>query len=139
MAQPPKHQGSCLCGGVRFEIAGPLAPIQICYCSQCRKAQGGPLGSNIPVKVDQLTWLAGRDLLREYESSPGKLRAFCSHCGSPVYSARPSKPEVLRIRAGLLDEPVATPVELHQHLASRCSWWPEPDDELPHFDGPKHD
>jgi hypothetical protein len=33
---PPIH-GSCLCGGVEFEIDGPLMAPLNCHCSQCRK------------------------------------------------------------------------------------------------------
>ena len=123
--------GSCLCGQVRFVIHGELGGIQVCYCSQCRKAQGGPLATNIPVRQAQIEWVAGLDYLRNFESSPGKLRAFCSQCGSPVYSQRSSLPDVLRIRAGLLDEPVKTALTSHQHVASRAAWWPVPDDGLP--------
>lgn len=123
--------GSCLCGQVRFEIHGELAGIQICHCSQCRKAQGGPLATNIPVRQEQIRWIAGRDQLRHFESSPGKLRAFCPRCGSPVYSLRSSLAGVLRIRAGLLDEPSRASLASHQHVASRASWWPLPEDGLP--------
>ena len=35
--------GGCLCGAVRYEVTGPLAPIQLCHCGQCRKAQGSAL------------------------------------------------------------------------------------------------
>ncbi len=125
------HTGSCLCGCVRFSIHGPLAPIQICHCSQCRKAQGGPLAANIPVPVNQIEWISGQELLREFESSPGKLRAFCASCGSPVYSRRASLAGVLRIRAGLLDEPLDAVLAFHQHVRSRASWWPLCDDGLP--------
>ena len=131
------HTGSCLCGGVRFAIHGELPPIQVCHCSQCRKAQGGPLATNLPVQTDALTWLAGQETLHEYESSPGKMRAFCQNCGSPVYSRRTAMPQVLRIRAGLLDEPLHTSLAFHQHVASRAQWWPTPDDALPHYDAAK--
>ncbi|MDR0216503.1 MAG: GFA family protein [Comamonas sp.] len=123
--------GSCLCGQVRFAIHGELAGIQVCHCSQCRKAQGGPLATNIPVNQEQIRWIAGRDQLRHFESSPGKLRAFCPQCGSPVYSQRSSLAGVLRIRAGLLDEQVRTSLDSHQYVASHASWWPVPDDGLP--------
>ncbi len=131
-ALPELHHGACLCQGVRFTIEGPLAPIQICHCAQCRRAQGGPFVANIPVDSDRLRFVSGQALLRRYESSPGKLRAFCSVCGSPVYSQRASLPGVVRIRAGLLAEPVGTVPQFHMHVDSRCSWWPI-HDELPRY------
>lgn len=39
---PMLLKGSCRCGGVRFEVGSHTpAPYQLCYCSICRKQQGG--------------------------------------------------------------------------------------------------
>ena len=119
------YTGSCLCGGVRFEIEGELAPIQVCYCGQCRKAQGTPLVTNIPVDRGAVNFLSGEALLSRYESSPGKLRVFCSRCGSPVFSERPTTaPGVVRLRAGLLDGPLDIRPEVQIYAAHRSNWWP---------------
>lgn len=128
------HTGSCLCGGVRFRIDEELQPIQICHCSQCRKAQGTPFATNTPVASDKFTLHGGADLLTEFESSPGKKRVFCSRCGSPVYSYRTAQPGMLRIRAGLIDEPLQARPVAHIYAASRCNWW-SMDDALPQYPG----
>lgn len=120
--------GSCLCGGVRFRIDAALAPIQICHCSQCRKAQGGPFATNTPVAASSFQLLSGEDLLTSFESSPGKQRVFCRRCGSPIYSHKASLPGVLRIRAGLIDEPVSVSLAAHFQTGSKASWWPIEDD-----------
>ena len=126
------HSGSCLCGGVRFSVEGALQPIQICHCAQCRKAQGGPFASNMPVKTDAFSLHSGADLLQHFESSPGKERAFCRRCGSPVYSRRTSLPGVLRIRAGLFEQPLPVQPSLHAYVAGKANWWTIHDD-LPQF------
>lgn len=126
------HHGSCLCGGVSYRINAALEPIQICHCSQCRKAQGTPLVTNTPVLEKDFELLSGAELLKAFESTPGKQRIFCSHCGSPIYSRNITAPGVLRIRAGLIDEPVTATLAAHFHVASKCSWWPINDD-LPKF------
>lgn len=104
---PASYRGSCLCGAIRFRIHAELAPIQVCHCAQCRKAQGGPFATNIPIARAAFELVAGGQLLRGFESSPGKTRHFCAACGSPVYSSRAARPETMRIRAGLIDEPLA--------------------------------
>ena len=38
--------GSCLCGGVAFEMRGQLKAITACHCTQCRKQTGNLLGIN---------------------------------------------------------------------------------------------
>lgn len=133
-ALAPIHQASCLCGGIRLIVSGTLPPIQVCHCSQCRRAQGGPFATNLPIREDQLTWLSGEDLVQVYASSDDKQRCFCRRCGSPLFSRRGSLPGVLRLRAGLLEGDVDSRVGLHMHWASRAPWWADDDDGTPHHD-----
>jgi hypothetical protein len=124
--------GSCLCGAVAFEISGKLGPAVYCHCSQCRRANGSAFAANADVRAKYLEFTRGRDLIHEYESTPGKFRAFCSRCGSPMYSRRPAQPEILRIRLGTLDaDPGRRPL-LHGHAASKAPWH-EISDALPRF------
>ena len=128
--------GSCLCGGIRFRIddgAPPLQPIQVCHCTQCRKAQGGPFATNIPVDAAAFTLQDEEGLLRGYESSPGKERLFCSRCGSPVLSRRTALPGLVRVRAGLIDGPLPVRPGWHFHVGSKADWWTIGDD-LPRFE-----
>lgn len=127
------YDGACLCGGIRFRVLAALAPIQLCYCSQCRRAQGGPFAAVIPVPAEALQWLAGEHLLQAYASSNGKERVFCQRCGSPVFSRREALPGVLRMRAGLFEGPLPVAPSWHAYTASACNWWPIPQDGLPRF------
>ncbi|MEE3320692.1 MAG: GFA family protein [Pseudomonadota bacterium] len=126
------YTGSCLCGGVAFEIAGELEPIQVCHCQQCRKAQGTALVTNIPVKTKALHWVRGEALLKPFESSSGKQRVFCRECGSPIYSCLDTLPGIVRIRAGLLNEPLKTRPAFHFYVESACNWW-QINDDLPQY------
>ncbi len=128
--------GSCLCGGIQFTITGPLNPIQLCHCQQCRKAQGAPFASNVPVDVNNLEFTQGQELFGEFESQTreGKYRVFCSRCGSPIMSRLSTKPDVVRVRVGTLDEPFTGKIALHQFVAHKAAWWDIPDD-LPQHDG----
>ncbi|MFL1406849.1 GFA family protein [Marinobacter sp. M1N3S26] len=128
------YTGSCLCGGIQYEIRGELAPVQICHCQQCRKAQGAALVTNIPVPTDQFSMTQGEDLLKVFESSPGKQRVFCNRCGSPILSRLESLPGVVRIRAGTLDGEPPLRLMDHAYVGSKASWWPIIDD-LPRLEG----
>jgi hypothetical protein len=128
--------GSCLCGGVKFSISGELQPLQLCHCVQCRKAQGTAFATALPIKTDAFTLRSGAELLRHFESSPGKERAFCSRCGSPIYSRRASRPEALRVRAGSIDQPLPVRPAFHQHVASKANWWTICDDIKQYPEGP---
>jgi len=126
------YTGSCLCGGIQFQIATELAPVEVCHCRKCRKAQGTPFATNSPIKSDAFLLIGGETLLAEYESSPGKKRAFCRRCGSPIYSSRASLPGLLRIRVGLIDDPVSARPIAHAYVSEKCNWWTI-SDSLPQF------
>lgn len=128
--------GSCLCRAVRFEVSGPLAAIQVCHCGDCRKAQGSAFGTNLPVATGDFRLLSGADHLQAYESSPGKERVFCRVCGSPIFSRLTARPDLVRLRAGTLDAPVASEIGFHFHTASKADWWPITDDK-PQYPGDK--
>ena len=123
------HAGSCLCRAVRYEVDGDLPPIQLCHCGACRKAQGGPFGTNIPVETSKFHQLSGAVDLRIYDSTPDKERVFCGRCGGPLFSRLKSKPEVMRIRAGTLDGVVESEIGFHFYTASKANWWPITDDK----------
>lgn len=133
MSTPTLTGGRCLCGCIRFEIEGELAPIDICHCEQCRKAQGTPFATNLPVNAGAFRFTQGEEMLCEFESSPGKRRAFCSRCGSPILGRRDDRPQTVRVRAGTLDGPLSTRPIAHFHVASKCNWW-SIDDALPRFE-----
>ena len=128
----PQYTASCLCGGVQLALDAEPGPINVCHCVMCRKAQGGPFATNIPVAASAFQLLSGEEVLKAYESSPGKERLFCGHCGSPVYSRRKSVPSVVRVRAGLINEPLQSGLAWHAYMGASCNWWPI-NDGLPQF------
>jgi len=52
---------------------------------------------------EHFRWLKGEEKLSAFESSPGKLRYFCSVCGSHLVAERVSQPHVI-VRVATLDE-----------------------------------
>jgi len=118
----PVLEGGCLCGGVRFRIDGKLGPAGYCHCKECQRASGSAFASNAPARTQYFSLTSGAELVSEYESSPGKFRAFCRRCGSPIYSRRDSEPELRRIRLGSLDgDPDRRPV-LHVWVSENAPW-----------------
>ncbi|QCF27201.1 GFA family protein [Hydrocarboniclastica marina] len=132
-------QGCCLCERIQYEYSGELGPIAMCHCSQCRRAQGSAFATNSPILASQFRFTAGQESVKEYESRPGKKRAFCRECGSPLYSRLDSKPDVLRLRIGTLTTPIDARPSHHIYANSAAEWF-EFTDGLPRFaeleDGP---
>lgn len=102
--------GSCLCGGVAFEIDALAGPIGHCHCATCRKAHSAAFSTTARVRREHFRWVRGSEQLKYYESSPGKRRHFCSNCGSQIFAEWTDQPEVI-LRLGVIDsDPGARPV-----------------------------
>jgi hypothetical protein len=75
--------GSCLCGGVRFEVSGALRPVVACHCTQCRK-QSGHFGAFTACDNEHLTF-STKSTLAWYRASAMASRGFCNCCGSLLF------------------------------------------------------
>src|SRR5262249_1463634 len=129
MSQPasqsiPAHRGSCLCGAVKYELSGQIRFASHCHCSMCRKAHGAAFGRYGGVSADKFRLTQGQDALREFHSSPGVTRSFCSHCGSPITWTSDQHPEHVAFTLGTLETPLADlPGMRHIHVASKAPWY----------------
>jgi hypothetical protein len=126
-------RGSCLCGGIRYEVTGDLELTLNCHCSMCRKATGAAFRSRARVPAAAFRWVAGEQLLSRYESSPGQVRTFCSVCGSTLVTIFPNAPEALGLAMGTLDDDPGVKPSFHVHVASKAPWH-EITDSLPQFE-----
>jgi hypothetical protein len=124
--------GSCLCGGVRYEINGELRAALNCHCSMCRKAHGAAFRSRARVRAADFKWVAGEELLSWYESSPGNHRGFCRICGSALLSRFDHDPKYHGLPLGALDDDPGIKPGLHIHVGSKAPWF-DITDVLPQY------
>ncbi len=124
-------RGSCLCGSVRWEIDGPARHMSHCHCSMCRKAHGAPFATYLSANLDDYRLVAGAEVIRQHESSPGFTRAFCATCGSVVPMIVDGRRAV--IPAGCLDDDPGIRPAAHIFVASKAPWHPIADN-LPRHD-----
>ena len=103
--------GSCLCGGVRFEVTLPFTRAIHCHCSRCRK-HSGAFGLTVGhVPMSQVHVLQGEELIRVFEPPGGRVKAFCSQCGSSLFGGAWPDGEMASVRLGALDgDPEVRPV-----------------------------
>jgi hypothetical protein len=123
-------KGSCLCGGVRYEIDGELGAVTNCHCSLCRKMSGSAFSSGSTIPTASFRIVEGQELLKEWASSPGYHRKFCGRCGSPILKRKAKDPEKIRVRVGTLDSDPGVKPSKHLHVSSKASWV-EIKDDLP--------
>lgn len=125
------NRGSCSCGAVRYELAGPVQLMNHCHCSRCRKHSGSAFGSFLHAEGAGFRWVAGIDARRSYTPEGGTERAHCATCGSPVPILENGGADVI-VPAGSLDtDPGIRPV-FHAFAAAAAPWH-EITDDVPRF------
>ena len=78
-------RGSCLCGGVRFEVDPPFIQASHCHCERCRKHSGTAVCTQARVLREQFRLLQGEELIKVYGRGEGAVKAFCLNCGSSLF------------------------------------------------------
>ncbi|WP_413584486.1 GFA family protein [Bdellovibrio sp. HCB274] len=130
-------RGSCLCGGVVFEVETVTGPFELCHCSRCRKATGSAFMPAVGVLREGFRFLKGTDLIKIYDAPvrktpPGYRSIFCGVCGSPVPDPTDNSPE-FEIAAGVLDDDPGFRPDKHIFVEVKSPWFTITDD-LPQMD-----
>jgi len=124
--------GGCLCRAVRYTITAEPIATRVCWCRDCQYLGAGNATVNLVCKAAAVT-ITGP--LRSYNSladSGNRMhRQFCEACGTPVTSAAESRPHLLILRAGTLDDPEIARPGMTIWTDSAPSWACI-DDALPH-------
>jgi hypothetical protein len=120
--------GSCLCGGVRFEVAQPFLRISACHCESCKKISGGVGTVSGRARTEDVRILEGEELLTTYQPAEGSAKTFCSRCGTNLFGAGWPESEFTSVRLSALDHPYEGRIEQHIYVRSIAPWEVLPDD-----------
>jgi len=116
-------KGSCLCGGIQYEVNGVFGSVVHCHCSMCRKATGAAFRTRAAVPTASFRWLAGESLLSKYESSPGETRTFCRVCGATLPTFFRDHPDQIGLPLGTLDDDPGVRPSAHVFVDSKAPWF----------------
>ncbi len=110
-----KLEGSCCCGAVKFTFTSQTPyPFMRCYCSICRKTDGGGGYAINIMGIASTLKVRGKNALGVFRArirdkpgdrgtlSPGR-RHFCAKCGSPLWVWDPRWPEWIYPFASAID------------------------------------
>ena len=122
------HEGGCLCGAVRYRIAGPALFASLCHCASCRRATGAPVAAFVGVQAESYREIDGER--RIYESSPGVRCGFCGRCGTSLTYEGDRWPGEIHIYTATLDDPETFPPTAHTYIVDRIPWF-DTEDDLP--------
>jgi hypothetical protein len=117
------YTGGCSCKAIWYEVtAEPLQMVQ-CQCRDCQESTGSGHASALvfPKKAVKLfgnpTYYA-----TQADSGNTKRRAFCSICGSPLYTLLDGMPDLFAIKVGSLDDPSIFQPQIVLYTDSGHAW-----------------
>ena len=121
---PASFSGGCACGAIRYQAEGePLFSLN-CHCRDCQRETGSAFAPILAVLRATFTLTRGRPRYFELTADSGQTttRAFCPECGSRLFGQPGSRPDIVTIRVGSLDDPSAFRPNRDIFTASAQPW-----------------
>jgi hypothetical protein len=113
-------QGGCLCGAVRYSVAGPPVQTTLCHCVDCRKSGGAPyMAWTFFRSQASLIWT--RDLPKSIVFAE-RERSFCGNCGTPLKFFDPAIPDWFEMNTCTFDDPTLHSPADECWIVDRIPW-----------------
>ena len=114
--------GRCLCGAVRFEVAGPIDQVGHCHCTICQRGHGAAFVTWAAIPSERLRVTTGAAALVDYRSSDIGTRSFCSACGSSLFCRLSTHPGVVDVALACLAPGHGAIPRAHLFWDDRAEW-----------------
>jgi hypothetical protein len=103
---PMQVHGACHCGAVTYEAAVNAEQVTICHCTDCQRLTGSAYRVSVPAQIETFRLTSGEPKIYFKVGDSGRKRAqaFCSNCGSPLYTYGAENPRTYGLRVGCIRE-----------------------------------
>ncbi len=98
--------GGCLCGAVRYRATEPPITSRVCWCRVCQYFGAGSATVNVCFSAETFEITGAlTDYVSIADSGTEMHRRFCPVCGVHLFSTAASRPHLIFVRGGTLDDP----------------------------------
>jgi hypothetical protein len=96
-----KIDGGCHCGNITYTAEIDPESVGICHCTDCQTLSGSAFRTSVRANKESFQ-LQGQPkvYVKTAESGAKRAQAFCPECGTSIYSAAVTDPQVFNIRLG---------------------------------------
>ncbi len=101
-----KVEGRCHCGQITYDAIIDPQKVTICHCTDCQMLTGSVYRATVPASRQTFSLRTGQPKIyvKTAESGTKRAHAFCSDCGTPIYSAATVDPPTYSLRVGCLQQ-----------------------------------
>ncbi len=121
MTGPLLARGACFCGAVSVTVPAPLRRPVNCHCGECRRLSGAAFTTWISAPREQATF-QNPAALSTFAPTPNLQRAFCSTCGTHVFTADVRLPSIYGFPAGLFEGEAIAPPAQDYFIEDKAAW-----------------
>jgi hypothetical protein len=115
--------GKCLCGAVRYTATAKPIATRMCWCRDCQYFAAGNATVNACFPSNTVTIEGTLSDYRSVADSGNVMhRRFCPTCGTHLFSEAESRPHLIFIRVGTLDDREAVKPQAIIWTSSAPSW-----------------
>jgi len=130
----PKITGKCLCGNITFSADTDIKFMANCHCDDCRAATGAAYGTLLFVDGDAVQIDGSpKSFKHKADSGADMEKLFCPDCGSQMFGRNSNRPNVMTVRAGVVEQTDLIKPGINVYLSSKIPSTPV-DPELKGFD-----
>ena len=97
--------GECLCGKIKFSGETEIKRVANCHCIDCQKTTGAAFATIVFVNDENIK-IKGSPRKYSHKSDRGSKmdKHFCENCGSQMFTVNSSRPGIIGLRAGTLNQ-----------------------------------
>jgi hypothetical protein len=116
-----RRTGGCRCGAIRYQVDGPPVASVACHCRDCQYVSGGAENVSMVFHRSGFALVHGEPkIFKAKPTSGGSF--FCSTCGVHVFSQPDSRPDLVAIKVGSLDDRSNFKVQMDIWMKSAPPW-----------------
>ncbi len=118
------YSGQCLCGAIKYDFPNAPAMTGVCHCKNCQRQAGSAFSTLAGVAKAEFNMTGEPKLYVDSDTDSGNdvERYFCGNCGSPIYSALPSQPDMLFLKTGTMDDTSEFTPMFHVWCSTKQNW-----------------
>ncbi len=122
-------EGGCLCGAVRYRIdEESVPPCYACHCADCQTQSGSAVALQMPVWVSKFS-VEGETIEGTRQLPGGAIGTVhtCATCLTRLHTINSSRPGIVIVRAGTLDDSASLEPKAHMWVRSKQPWMTIPE------------
>ncbi|MFC3153233.1 GFA family protein [Litoribrevibacter euphylliae] len=121
-------EGSCQCGGVKYQLLSKPLMIVACHCKECQKLSTSAFSITAMVEADSIQF-EGEMVEWRRTADSGNINGakFCPTCGNRIYHFNPDEPDKIKLKPSNLSDTSIIKPTAHVWVSEKQEWFTLPD------------